>query len=280
MPLLMVHDWYEEGFNLGHKHGEEVEMNTNVTLFVPIERNLKATIETDKNLKLSDFATIVRTDRETPAIFWRENLVLKEGNTTVFQTNYVTEKDEILPLTEMHNIPLEIRQEFTGKTSPEVQALAQKIIGKRTETQRILWSFYDFVSENLSPKAGTYGKTMDMLMKEYEKDGRFYGSCKEARDFFIALCDAVGYPAKRVTGKSYQPVGHVWADVFVPVENGYKLYPVDAALGYCGMHDPLDHLFFESTPSLMPKSFLKRAWQSLNLAEEKGSYKLKIEKIE
>ena len=159
-----------------------------------------------------------------------------------------------------------------------IHELANKLIGSERNSFKVLQRFYQFVYALEKLEIPTTGKPIEQLLEEYNDGGFFYGGCKEARDFLIALCNAKGYPAKKVYGKSLGPCTHVWADVFVPVEDGYKFFPIDAALGYFGNHSPMDHLFFEKSPG-MPINLSSMVVDIVRSKKTVKNYKLSIEKI-
>ena len=155
-----------------------------------------------------------------------------------------------------------------------IRQLAKSLAGKETDTRQVLQRFYEFVYFHEKPEFPTTGKPIEQLLEEYNNEGFFYGNCKEASTFYMALCNAVGYPTKWVEGKALDSGGHVWTDVFVPMKSGYKIFPVDAALGNFGNLDESDNLFFERSPKI-PISYNLRFLGGLS-----KEYKLKIERID
>ncbi len=273
----MIADYYSEAFDKEHKYGEEAVISPKTILFIPVRGNLRARIESERKIELlPDWNLKIR---EVPALFWSENLVLEDGKNYVFETKYVSNSHDILPPHYLETLPSIIRKRFLKKVPQGIHELANKLIGNEKESIEILQRFHDFVHEHEREENPTTGKPIEQLLKEYNEGGFFYGNCKEARDFFMALCDAKGYPTKRVDGKCLESGCHVWADVFVPIKGGYGLLPVDAALGYFGRHNPMNHLFFEHTPDMPSRLFLT-ALDFVRGKETPNNYKLSIEKID
>jgi hypothetical protein len=276
----MIADYYLEGFDKEHKYSEEVVVSPKTCLFIPMKGNLRAKIEAERKLEMSLYKGLMGDERGVPALFWDGNLVLDKGGTYVFETRYVSDSDDVLPFSYLGTLPNRVRKKFLKKVPQEIHELANKLTGNERNSIKILRKFYEFVREHQKPESPTIGKPIKQLLKEYDDDGFFYGNCKEAKNFFMALCDAKGYPTKQVCGKSLQPGGHVWSDVFVPVNKGYKFLPVDAALGYFGNHNLTSHLFYETTPNNISIEPSLRIWDFVRRKKRPIDYKLSIEKID
>ncbi len=248
-------------------------MRPGTYLFVPMHGNLKATIKTEKELKMSKHACIFPMDREVPALFWSENLNLdlaSDGKRIyTFKTKYIQDFSEILPSDYLKNVPRWAEENFLADVPSGIIKLANKLAGNEKDTVKILEKFYYFIVNHMQVELITMGKPLEQLLDEYANAGCFYGNCKEAKTFLMGLCNAKGFPTKGVYGKSLRPLAHVWTDVFVPVEGGYKLLPIDGALGYFGYHDCMSHLLFEPTPAV--SGLLANAFNI-------GHYQLSIEK--
>jgi len=241
--------WYEDGFENVHIYGEHVLITPNTILFIPARINLRATIEAEKVIELHKHTLSDKCEREVPAIFWKENITFQDGKATIFETKYCSDPDNILPISFLEQIPEGLRDEFLEKAPNGIYELANELVGDEKDTRKLLMKFYTFASENIKYEKPTTGKPIEELLDEYKNTGYFFGNCKEARDFYMALCNAKGYPAKRVSGKAaLGSGGHVWADVFVPTEDGYKLLPADPARGSFATLNPSCHLFFERAP--------------------------------
>lgn len=269
---------YADGFENGYKYNENVLIKPDACLFIPARVNLEATIESERKIKIREYATtssLLAEDRDVPSLFWSENLIYSDKNIYVFQTNYYKNDAEILPISYLDKIPKKLTKNFLRKVPQEILELANKLIGTEKNITNILNKFYEFTMEHEKYKSPTSGKSIEKLLSEYKKDGYFYGTCKEARDFFSALCNSQGLPTKKVVGKSLSPCAHVWVDVIIPTNNGYKLFPVDAALKFFGELQPLDHLFYEYAPLLNLNIFNEI---SDTFKKEDYKYKLKIKR--
>lgn len=275
----MIADYYSEGFNKEHKYGEEVVVSPKTSLFIPVRSNLRARIESKRKLELAPYAGTLKKEREVPALFWDGNLVSERDGTYVFETKYVSDSDDVLPSEYLGTLPERIRKEFLKEMPQGIHKLANKLTGNERDSTKILQRFYEFVYEHEKLEHHTTGKPIEQLLKEYNDSGFFYGNCKEASDFFMALCNTKGYPTKRVFGKVLQFGGHVWTDVFVPVEDGYRFLPVDPILSYFGNHNPIDHLFFEYTPNI-PIGLSSIVYNFMRNEKTPTDYRLSIEKIE
>lgn len=272
----MLENWFHDGFKDSHNYGEEVLVNPTV-LFIPLRSNLRAEIKSERGIKTRKKAFAEHWDRSPPPLFWDEYLISSEKGIYVFETRYVTDSNEILSIRYLDHIPERTRKSFLRKVPTGIDELVNKLVGKETETRKILQTFHDFVYEHEKLESPTTGKPIKKLLDEYSRTGYFYGNCKEARDFYMALCNAKGYPTKRVTGKLPESGGHVWTDVFVPIEDGYKLLPVDAIWGYFGNLNSGSHLFLEYAPELR-FGFFSGVWNFVK-GGPKENYKLKIEHI-
>lgn len=276
----MIADYYSKRFE-EQKYGETITIPPETCLFIPVRGNLRATITAQRNLEISPHSCTTRMggiEREVPALFWSENLVSAEDRTYIFETKYVSDSDIILPFDYLETLPKKIRKNFLRKVPQKVHELADELTGSERDSIKILQKFYDFIYQHEEAEYHTQGKPIEELLDEYTDTGYFYGNCKEARNFFMALCDAKGYPSKAVSGKALEPGGHVWLDVFVPVRGGYKLVPADATLNHFGKHNPMNHLFFEYTPD-MSMGLFSRFCDKVRGENTLVNYKMSIERI-
>jgi transglutaminase-like putative cysteine protease len=91
--------------------------------------------------------------------------------------------------------------------SPEIQALAREAVGNEDNPYRQAERILDFVVENVryarnrpDKRVGTRALLNSVAIDE-ETGERFYqGECVLQAEFFVALCRAVGIPARAVTG--------------------------------------------------------------------------------
>ena len=214
----MIAAWYEGNFEKQHYYEENALVKPKTFVFVPARINLRAVIESKGNINTYK-TSLFEGDREAPPLFWSENLVSEE-NPYIFETKYCTESDDLLPISYLNKIPERLAKIFLRKTPPRISELADKLVGKEKDTRKLLKKFYEFVAEHEKFLRYTLTKPIEQLVDEYDSKGYFYGNCKEARDFYAALCNSKGFPTKKVLGISLNSWGHVWVDVFVPSEDG------------------------------------------------------------
>ncbi|MBD3235467.1 MAG: hypothetical protein GF330_02040 [Candidatus Eisenbacteria bacterium] len=132
-------------------------------------------------------------------------------------------------------IPPEIRARYTvdGErlqvSSRLVQETAQRIVGAETHPYWMMRRIYDWVIETLEYERVGGWDVPETLIR------RGTGSCSEYTFLFIALCRAVGIPARYEAGTalrgddaSVDDVYHRWAEVYLP---GYGWVPVDPSRG-------------------------------------------------
>lgn len=135
----------------------------------------------------------------------------------------------------LEEIPAEIRDRYTADgerlqvSSQLVQETAQKIVGTETHPYWVMRHIYDWVIDTLEYERVGGWDVPETLIK------RGTGSCSEYTFLFIALCRAVGLPARYEAGTalrgddaSVDDVHHRWAEVYLP---GYEWVPVDPSRG-------------------------------------------------
>ncbi len=241
-----------DGYLIPHSYGEEAEIKPGTFLTIMALRNLRAVIESEIDIKPVDIKPVADDafsffDGYTPSIFWAENKgPASNGRTYVFETRYCS-TDEILPPKYLSQIPRRLSRRFLRSVPQKVSDLKDRLIGSENNGDKILKRFYEFCVEHQKRERPTSGKPVEELMEEYEREGYFYGNCKEASNFYAALCNAAGFPAKKVFGRT--PIGgHCWTDVIVPTEDGWKLLAVDPALGCFGDFKYTLHQFIDPSP--------------------------------
>ena len=93
-------------------------------------------------------------------------------------------------------------------TTGRVRELAGEITkGKRTPLERA-YAVYEWVVENTyrDPKVKGCGPgNVNDLIEIYERDGKVGGKCADQSSIFVALCRAVGIPAREVFGIRVEP---------------------------------------------------------------------------
>jgi hypothetical protein len=136
---------------------------------------------------------------------------------------------------ELSDIPSEIREKYTvdGERlqihSDLVRETATGIVGEEEHPYWMMRKIYDWVIDNLEYERVGGWDVPATLIK------RGTGSCSEYTFLFIALCRAVGLPARYEAGTalrkddaSVDDVHHRWAEVYLP---GYGWIPVDPSRG-------------------------------------------------
>ena len=152
------------------------------------------------------------------------------------------------------------RSTHTVIISPKVRELAQAAIGDEENPYLQARRIYDFIQKKERFRCTGVGvqALLDSLVKD-EKTGEEYyeGVCYQYSAFFVALCRAVGIPARSVTAfigwrpwpwieeedakpwhqgnRTYKALGlHLWAEIFLP---NYGWIPVDPTYGSFGQID-------------------------------------------
>jgi streptogramin lyase len=146
--------------------------------------------------------------------------------------NYILFPEKVGSLSE---IPGEIRKAYTvdGERlqvrSELVSETAKSIVGDETNPYWIARKIYDWVIDTLEYELVGGWDVPETLIK------RGTGSCSEYTFLFIALCRAVGLPARYEAGASLRgddvsvdDVHHRWAEVYLP---GYGWIPYDPSRG-------------------------------------------------
>ncbi len=123
----------------------------------------------------------------------------------------------------LQDIPKDIRQRYTadgGKyllTDPYIQKTAKQIIGKENRPYWMARKIFDFVRNQLEYKLEGGWNAAPVVLQ------RGTGSCSEYTFSFVALCRAVGLPARYVGAivvrgddASLDEVFHRWPQVYLP----------------------------------------------------------------
>lgn len=137
-------------------------------------------------------------------------------------------------------VPPDLRTQFLGDSpgiqtrSPNVQNLVKELVGSGSATKKHPWRqaelFAAWIREHINPKVGLYTSVDKAL------ENRF-GDCEEMAGVFVALCRAVGIPARLV----WIP-NHVWSEFYLTDESGKGHWiPVHTAcyhwFGWTGAHE-------------------------------------------
>jgi len=144
------------------------------------------------------------------------------------------EKDQFP--TEQPKPPISFRKQFSHNSpgiqtrAPQVRKLAMEVVGYRTHGWDKAHSIYEWVWENITSRIGSFTSVTRALRDRV-------GDCEERAACFVALCRAVGVPARLV----WVP-NHNWAEFFL-VNSDQKGHwiPVHTAaytwFGWTGAHE-------------------------------------------
>ncbi len=135
----------------------------------------------------------------------------KEKRVDVFLS--VRYRERAVPLTDaVYRVPKDL--ELYLKATPhvpirgKVKELAMEITrGKKTPMEKA-YAVYEWVVENTyrDPKVKGCGPgNVNDLIEIYERDGKIGGKCADQSSIFVALCRAVGVPAREVFGLRVEP---------------------------------------------------------------------------
>jgi len=121
--------------------------------------------------------------------------------------------------------------------TPEMKALAQKIVGQETNPVKQASLVYDWIA-NTYPWAGAREYSTISDIPEYVlKEG--HGDCGQVTLLYITLMRALGIPARWESGWSIEPDGagyHDWGEVYF---EGVGWVPVDMSHGRNTVGEPL-----------------------------------------
>lgn len=122
--------------------------------------------------------------------------------------------------------------------TPEIQALAQKIVGNEANPYLAARKIYDYIVNNVSyhlmPHMVMWPRTSQTETKYVDEHQQ--GDCGAQSMYFSALCRSVGIPARATGGWQLwggQPASHFWAEFYLP---NYGWVPVDTSLAQYGIY--------------------------------------------
>lgn len=101
---------------------------------------------------------------------------------------------------------------FCQSDNRDVQELAQKIIGNEKNSWRAAKKIAVWISRNITPNYDVGFASAEEILENLE------GDCSEHTVLFVALCRAVGLPARAVVGIMYGDgifAYHMWPEVYV-----------------------------------------------------------------
>ena len=119
--------------------------------------------------------------------------------------------------------------------TPEIQAKAQQIAGTEPNPYRAAKRLFNWVMQTMRyeyPDINDRGAAKSFT--------RLKGDCGEFSFVFIAMCRALGIPARSVVCVWFDGSGHAWAEIFLAP---YGWIPVDTSVANMmlpGMNSPID----------------------------------------
>jgi len=249
---------------------QKVEINnpsnyevTDGELFIPVIRNETArhfvvlyNVSSEIGLPtfLSDEFGNTYAHWNNVAIERRENLafemkyrVLSFGIRYLTDSNMVGDYDKNSYIYKKYTQP----EELVQSDNPEIVSKAQDITKGENDTLKKVSKIYDFVIRNM------HYTTQD------EERGAIWalenktGDCSEYSYLFVALCRAVGIPARIQVGFAFSSTsetiedGHMWAEYYL---GNYGWVPVDATWRDFNTLDRRHFASITSIPEIMPYS--------------------------
>jgi len=113
---------------------------------------------------------------------------------------------------ENYKIPKNVRKYLEASehipTDGKVKEIAEKITEGKNTTLYKAWAIYEWVVENTfrDPKVKGCGPgDVNALLEMLERTGKIGGKCADQSSIFVALCRAVGIPAREVFGIRVMP---------------------------------------------------------------------------
>lgn len=140
-------------------------------------------------------------------------------------------------------------EELIQSNNPEIVRTAQAIVGNEENPHRKALLIYNFVIKHLRYEVQNEEKGALWALENRK------GDCSEYSYLFVALCRAVGIPARVQAGFAFHYVneviedGHMWAEYYL---EGYGWIPVDAAWKMFGQIDYRHLSSIQSVPEAMP----------------------------
>ncbi len=261
--------WFSGNF-IEHKYGEKAKVKTDEFLFIPAKFNLEVIVDCYGNLDLYDhfqldlIETLGARYASTDTIFNKENIVKKEKNRYIFKTKYSETFDDVLTLDYIDKIPREIRKKHVFKIPEKLKNISNKLKEdslKNTNSDNIVYTilfpFFFYVKNRRKNYLFNGFKKIERLTNEISENDNFKGACMEGTTLYNALCNSVGLPARRVSGKNLKKGGHVWSEVCVPTKDSYRWIPVDATLGFFNSFYIKKHMVFSKTPDYSISFYFK-----------------------
>ena len=187
----------------------------------------------------------------TNCVLARENLIPSDDQNNSFISQYPTSKTiELPPLDFVRaNIPRDIRRKHIH-TVKKGKRIARKIYQEGNDLESLLMNLYGFVEDSMSLEECYFlQESLPYLIDEYNKTGKFPGTCKAVSTFVTGLANALGLASRRVGGPiiSDKPIGtygkdktkltdsiigHSWSEIYIPINSKEGFWiPLDPGAG-------------------------------------------------
>lgn len=229
--------------------------NSKVTsLWIPLIKNetarhyvqLKSFSPQPSEIRVDDYGNIYA--------YWNENALPKKGYFTVsisyavlsFETTYLIDAESVVPYDKNSTIYKSFThpEKLIESNNAQINSTAHEIISGETNPHEMAYKIYQYVVNTLryEVQPEEHGALWALQNKR--------GDCSEFSYLFVALCRAVGIPAKIKVGYAFQrntdseENGHMWAEYYL--EN-YGWIPVDPTWH---LFDKLDQRHFDTLQTM------------------------------
>lgn len=286
MPMRSrAYSYYLGGFEGEVAGGKAVNAAPDALIWLPACANLELSLGTGEELALPFWERqterLIRFGWDRPDgkdddgniinryhadnVFCEDNLISRDEQGYVFRTRYSPDLSGLLPRSALAERQLtgDRRAYFLDSIPDTVRELADIIVrknGSGEDLASILSGIHTFITYGERPIGWHAAIPLETLVEEYKRTLSFSGDCKERLVFAKALCNALDIPCRGVSGKSYYPGGHVWAEAYAPTPDGHIWVPLCSLTEFNTLH-PAVHLLWGNVPDLVPEK--ESFWKSL-----------------
>lgn len=210
-----------------------------------------------------------------------------KGRVNLYDVRHYVFPHRVKPLSQ---VPAEIKKKYLGNAkkydihSRTIQRSARKAVGKETNAYWMARRIYRYIHKRMHYELSGGWNTAPRVLR------RGSGSCSEYTFVFIAMCRAVGIPARYVGSvvvrkdeASFDDVFHRWVEIYLP---GHGWLPVDPSRGdkktEAKRGDAFHHLtpdFLITTRSPGPSEHLKWTYNGAVRWQCEGRCKVATENI-
>jgi hypothetical protein len=229
---------------------------TGATIFVPIVRNVTAhhyvvSVNITGDAKLQ---TVLQDDSGNSYAVWndfaiggRQMITLRiDYDVLSFETRHIIDANQMSEYDTQSDLYRRYTEseEFIESDAPEIVRKAQSLTENAFDVHTKIARLYNFVSSHLLYVPQTKEKGALWALESS------VGDCSEFSYLFVALCRAIGVPARVETGFAFHLThedledGHMWAEYYL---EDYGWVPVDATWK---QFDTLDEKHFSSLQSM------------------------------